>query len=109
MKLITDILREYRRGQLVDEASEQFQDVVKAVLATGKPSELSIVLKVTPNKGDTSLVIVAGQVKAKVAKEELPSAIFYADDSGDLHRSDPKQRDLLVEAVGGEERRASAQ
>lgn len=99
MKPVTDILRDYRKGQLVEEASEALQEVVRSVIETGRPAEMAIVLKVKPNKGDTSLVIVAGEIKSKVAKEPLPDAIFYADNIGDLHRADPKQRDMLVEAV----------
>lgn len=105
MKPVTDILRDYRKGQLVEDASEALQEVVRSVLETGKPAEMAIILKVKLNKGDTSLVIVSGEVKAKVAKEALPDAIFYADSTGDLHRSDPKQQDMLLTEVVPDGRR----
>lgn len=47
MILITDILRQIRKGVGVTEASEQARDVIKACMATGKPGEVTIKLKFT--------------------------------------------------------------
>lgn len=104
MKLLTDILRDYRKGDLVEQASVDFQDVVRSVLETGKKASLTITLTVLPNKNDTSLVFVEGDIKGKPAKAPMPAAIFYADSTGDLHRSDPKQADIFNEADGVERR-----
>lgn len=104
MKPFTDILRDYRKGQLVDDASAELQAVVRGVLETGKGGEIAIVLRVKPNKNDTSLVLIEGEIKAKTPKEPLPPAIFYADSTGDLHRSDPKQDDIFRDADAIERR-----
>lgn len=45
MKPVTDILRDYRKGQLVEDASEALQEVVRSVLETGKPAEMAIGLE----------------------------------------------------------------
>jgi hypothetical protein len=94
MKPVTDVLREYRKGQLADEATEELAKVVKAVMETGQAGTLTLILTAKPHKGDASIIILAGEVKSKVPREALPDAIFYADEQGNLHRQDPKQRDM---------------
>lgn len=56
MRLITDILRDIRRGRVVDAASLELAAVVRDAVATGKPGELTLKFKVAPDKGDSSLV-----------------------------------------------------
>jgi hypothetical protein len=94
MKPITDVLREYRKGALADEASDVFAKVIRAVMETGKPGTLTLTLTAKPHKGDSAIIILAGEVNGKPPKETLPDAIFYADEEGGLHRADPKQREM---------------
>lgn len=94
MKPFTDTLREYRRGALVDEATAALAEVVKGVMQTGKPGSVTLTLKVSHQKGDRTVMELAGEVNGKPPKEALPVAIFYADDDGALFRADPKQREM---------------
>lgn len=51
MRLITDVLREIRKGRAVDQASRLLAELVRAVDETGKPGNITITLTVKPEKG----------------------------------------------------------
>lgn len=94
MKPFTDVLREYRRGALVDEATAALAEVVKGVRETGKSGSVTLTIKVSHQKGDRDVMELEAAVNGKPPKEPLPAAIFFADEDGSLHRQDPKQREL---------------
>lgn len=101
MRLITDILREYRNGRAADLASVRMAELVQAVDETGKAGTLTITFKVKPEKGGGSQKTIACDVKAKMPETELPEAVFFSDGEGALHRSDPAQGQMFSEAAGG--------
>jgi hypothetical protein len=98
MKLITDVLRDIRKGRAVEIASLKLAEVVQAVDATGNKGEVIIKLTVKPEKGGGSQKIIDCKVTAKLPLEDIPEAIFFSDRDGDLHRSDPDQRTMFDEA-----------
>lgn len=98
MKPITDVLREIRRGRAVDHATDLLAEVVRAVDLTGKAGSLTITLKIKPEKGGGSQKTISAEVKAKRPELDVPDAVFFSDDSGDLHRADPKQNEMFAEA-----------
>lgn len=98
MRLITDILREYRNGRAADVASQKLAELVQAVDETGKGGTLTITFKVKPEKGGGSQKTIACEVKAKMPDLDLPEAVFFSDGEGSLHRSDPQQREMFKEA-----------
>lgn len=98
MRLITDILREIRRGRAVDQASRALAEVVKAVDETNKPGSVTITLTVKPEKGGGSQKTIIAAVKLKKPEGDIPEAVFFSDPDGDLHRSDPAQSEMFSEA-----------
>jgi hypothetical protein len=101
MKLITDILREYRNGRLADFASRQLNECVRAVDETGKPGEITITLKIKPEKGGGSQKTITAGIKTKLPQPDMPEAVFFSDKQGDLHRADPNQNEMFKEADRG--------
>lgn len=100
MRPFTDVLRDIRKGRVVEAASDELAEVVKAVLDTAKPGELTLKLKVTPQgKGDNA-VIVSAEVKSKRPVAKLPDALFFADLDGDLLRDDPTQQRIFTDTAG---------
>lgn len=98
MRLITDVLRDIRRGKVVDAASEKLAEVVRAVMDTEKPGELTIKLQIKPrSKGDNCLLIQA-RVDGKIPQADLPDAMFFANLDGDLLRDDPTQTRMFADA-----------
>jgi hypothetical protein len=99
MRPITDILREIRRGRAVDQATRLLSEVVLAVDETGKPGEVTITIKVKPAKEGGSEKTLQAIVKAKVPNADIPEAVFFSDQSGDLHRADPAQSEMELRDV----------
>jgi ribosomal protein S28E/S33 len=106
MRPITDILREIRKGRAVDLASQRMAEIVQAVDETGKPGELTITIKVKPEKGGGSQKVIQVAVKAKIPEVDLPEGVFFSDEDGDLHRTDPAQNEMFSEAAVRSEGRA---
>lgn len=98
MRLITDVLREIRRGRAVDQASRLLAEVVRAVDETNKPGSVTITLTVKPEKGGGSQKTIIAAVKAKKPEGDIPEAVFFSDPDGDLHRQDPAQSEMFQEA-----------
>lgn len=98
MRLITDILRDIRKGRAVDLASQRMAEIVQAVDETGKTGVLAITLTVKPEKGGGSQKSIQVGVKAKIPEVDLPEGIFFSDEEGDLHRTDPAQNEMFSEA-----------
>lgn len=95
MRPITDILREHRNGRFVDSASLDLAELIRAVDLTNKPGELQITIKVKPEKGGGSQKTVVIGVKSKIPKVDIPEAVFFSDADGNLHRSDPAQKEMF--------------
>lgn len=109
MRLITDVLRDIRRGRPVEEATNALADVVRAVDETGKEGSITITLKVKPAKHGGPEKTLICEVKAKKPIAEIAPAVFFSDDSGDLHRVDPNQEEMdLKEAPRGVDASARA-
>jgi hypothetical protein len=102
MKPITDVLREIRKGRVVDHASEVLAEVVQAVDATKKAGSITIKLTITPEKGGGSQKTISAKVTSSKPEEDLPDAIFFSDEEGDLHRNDPEQGEMFRDAERGD-------
>ena len=99
MRPFTDVIRDIRKGRVVDAATDQLGEVVRGVLDTNKAGELTIKLSIKPQgKGDNA-VIVSAKVSAKVPQADLPDALFFADLDGDLLRDDPTQQRMFADAA----------
>lgn len=94
MRPITDVLREYRKGRAVDLASQRLAELIQAVDETNKAGDITIKIKVKPQKGGGSEKTLAIDVKCKIPEIDLPEAIFFSDQDGNLHRTDPAQAEM---------------
>jgi hypothetical protein len=98
MRPFTDVLRDIRKGKVVDRLGEEMAEIVQAVLDTNKGGELTLKLSVKPQgKGDNA-VIVSAKISTKVPQVDLPDALFFADLDGDLLREDPTQTRMFAGA-----------
>jgi hypothetical protein len=101
MRLITDILRDIRKGRPVEEATMALADVVRAVDETGKDGSVTITLKIKAAKHGGPEKTLVCEVKAKKPIAEIAPAVFFSDGDGDLHRVDPRQEEMPLNEVGG--------
>ena len=71
MRLITDVLRDIRKGRPVEEATMALADVVRAVDETGKEGSVTIALKIKPAKHGGPEKTLVCEVKAKKPIAEI--------------------------------------
>lgn len=87
-----DWLREQGQGRTHDELSEGLADLVSAIQATGKGGSIVLTINLKPlEKGNTNAIIVTDKVTVKAPQLERKSSVFFPDEAGNLHRSDPNQ------------------
>lgn len=80
-------------GRLLEELSLELAQVTVAAIATNKVGELTLKLKIKPNKDNQ--VFFDSDVSAKLPKHAIGTALFFANDEGSLTRRDPKQGDMF--------------
>jgi hypothetical protein len=95
-------LLEIGGGRLHARLSDQLAEITKAVKETGKKGLLTLKIEVKPvPKASTNTLLVTGSSAAKAPEpeEDSPTSIFFADDDGNLTRSDPRQPTLPFREV----------
>lgn len=86
-----DFLAEHNRGQSAGKAALDLQTVVEAVKQTGKKGSVSVTVSVEPMKGNPDAMLTTITVVSKVPTDPPKAAVFYADEDGNLQRTDPGQ------------------
>lgn len=99
MKPITDVLREYRNGELVRMANTDLAQLVAAVKTLRKAGSITIKLEVKPDKHSAKEVEVQATVKLDVPRKGMKSATFFIGADDELLRNDPDQLDVFEEHV----------
>ena len=102
IKPLAAVLQEIAGGKFQTRASEQLQELVTAVIDTGKKGVLTLQLTVAPIKpGNTSNLVVTGAVAVKAPKsdDDAPSSVFFHDRDGNLTRNDPNQPTLPLRGL----------
>lgn len=94
-----DVLREHRAGRTHDDLTEQLQQLVAAVVETGKGGTITLRLDVKPH-GDGATMVTA-HIGTKLPKAQGGGAIFFITPENNLERQDPRQADLPLRAVPG--------
>lgn len=100
MKPITDVMREYRRGELVQNATHEMAAVVAAVVALRKPGSVTITLEIRPDKHSAKEVEVQASVSSKLPKRGMKAGTFFVGRDNELLRNDPDQIDAFDPDTG---------
>jgi hypothetical protein len=92
---LLNVLMEMRGGAVATDCNQKFNEVLLAVLETGKKGELTIKLSVKPSKfaiGGTVLEVETNH-ECKLKKPELAvgQSLFFVTKDGILTRNDPTQ------------------
>lgn len=104
-----DFLAEHNNGHGHRKASTSLQDVVNAVVETGKKGSVTVTVNVEPMKSaDDGTLLLTVNVTEKIPAEPTKAAVFYADDDGNLTRSDPRQPQLDFASLREVEKREAA-
>jgi hypothetical protein len=90
-----------RGGYALNDAAKQLKEVIQAVEETGKVGEITLTLKIKPDKNDSRIVELIPDVKTKIPRRSYASGHAFIGKGHTLSKEDPAQLELL------EERRAA--
>lgn len=95
---ITDLLREHRRGQTLDDLSTALHELVIAVEEQRKAGQLTITIDMRP-AGNSDAFAVKIEHKLKPPKGEPGTAMFFVSPDNNLVRDDPRQATMELREV----------
>lgn len=89
---------DHARGSLNDEMTAALAELVLTVTSMEK-AKGSVTLKITVEQAGTGdrTVLTSGEVVTKLPRPPAPRSVFYPDDAGGLHRSDPERPSLFTD------------
>lgn len=90
------VLSQIRGGQALVKAEQGLEDIIEAVKSTGKVGELTLNIKVIPDKTDELIVRIKPKVKLSIPERDFAEGIFFIDGKK-LSRQDPRQIELELE------------
>ncbi len=95
-----NVFAEMQRGQVLCDCNNKFNELLKAVLQTGKKGEISIKVFINPAKFALGGGVLEVNIthEAKIKRPELPigAALFFVDQEGALSRTTPDQNDMFT-------------
>ena len=94
---LTDIMQQIRGGYALHEAGKRLDELVSAVRSTNKPGEITLTIKVAPDKVDDRIVTMKPVIKAKIPDRGFNEGIFFVGPDGRLTKDDPKQTEMFEE------------
>lgn len=89
---------EQRQGALHAELSEKLAELTAACMEHRKKGSLTLKVTVEPQKDKVTL-FVSDEVSVKAPVADRPSALYFADDRGNLSRNDPRQLEIPLREV----------
>jgi hypothetical protein len=94
-----NLLQYHRHGNLLTDLSKAVRECVEACQAQGKPAGLTLKIAVKPAGNGSGAVVVADKLAVKLPEETPVTSFFFSDDHGNLHRNDPRQKELPLQVV----------
>lgn len=98
-----ELLRDLRRGETMEELSEELADLQIRCKQTGKVGELTLKIKVRPEKGMDGMFNITDEIKTKKPQFDRGATVFYEHADMQLRREDPRQQKLELREVEPEE------
>lgn len=92
------VLQIHGKGEVCNLMADAMRECIEAVTLTGKPAAATLKVKFLPAaKG--AYAIEFAPVAVKLPQAEAVRSLWYGDDEHNLHREDPKQKDLQFKTV----------
>jgi hypothetical protein len=99
MRPFTDILRDIRKGRVVEALGDELAEVVKSVLENNKAGSITLVLSIKPQGRGDNAIIITPKITSSIARPEQPDGLFFADLDGNLLRDDPTQQRIFSDTA----------
>lgn len=92
------VLQIHGKGEVCNLMADAMRECIEAVTLTGKAATATLKVKFLPAaKGAYAIEFAPVAVKLPVV--EPARSLWYGDDEHNLHREDPKQKDLPLKTV----------
>jgi len=88
----TDVLRDMRFGETIEELGIEFNKLVQAVEDTGRGGEMTLSIKLKPSTAGA--IELTDVVKVKLPPPQKGTSLFFATPEGNLVRNDPRQKEI---------------
>lgn len=99
-----DVLRELRAGRTHDDLTDALAEIQRAVVATGRPGEVRLTLKMRPpKKGGLAYVTIEDDVQVKLPRQDRGDTVFFPTADGGLSRQDPAQLEMKLRLAASQE------
>ena len=98
LDLFAHVINQMQSGALQEELSKKLNACVVRSRETGKPSELTLKIKIKPI-GNSGQYELTEDVVVKTPRPELGKTLMFGTQDGNLTRQDPNQRDLPLKSV----------
>lgn len=92
------VLQQHGGGEVCNELAEAMRACVEAVGLTGKPATLTLTAKFVP-AAKAAYGVTFAPPKIKVPVGERYASLWFADDEGNLHRTDPRNPELPLKTM----------
>jgi len=79
------------KGRTHADLSNLLHELIQEVLDKGKAGSLTLVVKVEPDDVYSRRLYVTENVSSKLPQPQVRKSIFFADETGNLTRTDPAQ------------------
>ena len=99
-----ELLQGFRRGDLVQRADAELNELMQAIRENGGKGELT--LKMPFKVNDAGQIECVPTLTVKKPQRPMGTGIFFVTDEGRLSRRDPAQMDLIDELEERRSRRA---
>jgi hypothetical protein len=92
------VLQHHEEGEVLNQLAEAQRECRAAAELTGKVASLTLVVKFkAAARGATAIMIAP--VKVKLPEAEPGASLWFSDEEGNLHRNDPRQKELPLKTV----------
>lgn len=97
--LFTATVNTLRRGHTQDELSRALNELVNACRDTNKVGEITLKIKVRPDKSGNGQYFLEDAITCKKPEPERAQTIYFGTPEGNLEREDPSQRSFDLRRV----------
>lgn len=100
--LFLNTVKTLRNGHTQDELSEALNELVQACRETNKTGEITLKIKVRPDKSGNGQYFLEDTFNCKKPESERGQTIYFGTPEGNLQREDPDQKILDLKQVASQ-------
>ena len=95
------LLQLHRNGQALDDLSQAMREATEAAQLQGKVAVITLKIAIKPAGNGSGAIVVADDIKVKLPMPDKVTSFFFCDEAGNLHRNDPRQKELPLRSIEG--------